>query len=562
VSTAPGDTAVQLPWLAPGVAPLVALTRPHRPDSWPTIRSDAAALLLLLRNSQPDQPPNLFQPLDSPLAALRLAHDFLGQPPAGVLDHSQPAVQTVLTACRSCAGFAQILAERTGRVDPDCAAAAALLAPLGWLAVAAVRSDAVAACLGDEGHAANPDGIQQHHFGTTAAEIARRLARRWELPAWLSTVVGYLDLPARLSMTFGGDPTLTTIVQAAVGLAARSGSNPLCLATGTPVEEALAQLGLDTDAAVYRANPGRHAGGDSTDTPGLTGGVRQDSDPYAGPLLRDLLELAAENAGRRELHLVPRLESEIDHLHRLLLGQRTGEGTRLKAQKLAGLAEFAAGAGHEINNPLAVISGQAQYLLGVEADPERQKALRTVVQQAQRIHQILTDLMQFAKPSRPQKQPVDVREVAHEASAALAEFAAQRQVRVEVLAPDESCVTDADPKQLSTALACLLRNAIEAAPTEGWARLRVEVTATDRLRIAIEDSGPGPASTNSEHLFDPFFSGRAAGRGRGLGLPTAWRLARENGGDVIFEPLPAGPTRFVMTLPRIAELPITQPLAA
>ena len=130
------------------------------------------------------------------------------------------------------------------------------------------------------------------------------------------------------------------------------------------------------------------------------------------------------------------------------------------------------------------------------------------------------------------------------------------------VAVDESCVTDADPKQLSTALACLLRNAIEAAPTEGWARLRVEVTATDRLRIAIEDSGPGPASTNSEHLFDPFFSGRAAGRGRGLGLPTAWRLARENGGDVIFEPLPAGPTRFVMTLPRIAELPITQPLAA
>src|SRR5437660_12171236 len=86
VSAAPGDTAVQLPWLAPGVASLVALTRPHRPVSWATIRSDPAALLLLLRQSRHDQPPEPFQPLRSALAALRLAHDLLGQPAAGVLD--------------------------------------------------------------------------------------------------------------------------------------------------------------------------------------------------------------------------------------------------------------------------------------------------------------------------------------------------------------------------------------------------------------------------------------------------------------------------------------------
>jgi signal transduction histidine kinase len=50
-------------------------------------------------------------------------------------------------------------------------------------------------------------------------------------------------------------------------------------------------------------------------------------------------------------------------------------------------------------------------------------------------------------------------------------------------------------------------------------------------------------------MFDPFFSGRSAGRGRGLGLPTAWRLAREHGGDVRHVPHPDGPTRFVLALP-------------
>ena len=65
----------------------------------------------------------------------------------------------------------------------------------------------------------------------------------------------------------------------------------------------------------------------------------------------------------------------------------------------------------------------------------------------------------------------------------------------------------------------------------------------------VEDSGTGPAPSQREHLFDPFYSGRLAGRGRGLGLPTAWRLAREHGGDVRYESVSGGPTRFVLSLP-------------
>jgi signal transduction histidine kinase len=71
----------------------------------------------------------------------------------------------------------------------------------------------------------------------------------------------------------------------------------------------------------------------------------------------------------------------------------------------------------------------------------------------------------------------------------------------------------------------------------------------DQLQIIVEDNGPGPSPQQAEHMFDPFYSGRPAGRGRGLGLPTAWRLAREHGGDVWFDPQPGGPTRFVLRLP-------------
>ncbi|MBY0461117.1 MAG: hypothetical protein K2V38_27665, partial [Gemmataceae bacterium] len=78
-------------------------------------------------------------------------------------------------------------------------------------------------------------------------------------------------------------------------------------------------------------------------------------------------------------------------------------------------------------------------------------------------------------------------------------------------------------------------------------------TDDEFVRFVIEDSGPGLSAAALVHAFDPFFCGRAAGRGRGLGLPTAWQLARQNGGDVRHEPTD-GPTRFVVTAPRSVTL--------
>jgi signal transduction histidine kinase len=102
-------------------------------------------------------------------------------------------------------------------------------------------------------------------------------------------------------------------------------------------------------------------------------------------------------------------------------------------------------------------------------------------------------------------------------------------------------------------LTCLVRNAIEAAPAEGWAGIRIDASAPQQIDVVVEDNGPGLPSLLREHLFDPFYSGREAGRGRGLGLSTAWRLVKVHGGDLRFVNLPDGPTRFVMSLPRAAE---------
>src|SRR5262249_20120778 len=132
----------------------------------------------------------------------------------------------------------------------------------------------------------------------------------------------------------------------------------------------------------------------------------------------------------------------------------------------------------------------------------------------------------------------------------------QKHVRVVLNEPPSHWGLNVDLTQVRTALTGLLRNAIEAAPPEGWAGVRVE-NGDGTLKMIIEDNGPGPLAGSLEHLFDPFYSGRSAGRGRGLGLSTAWRLARQQGGDVRYDGRLQDLTRFTLTLPA-AELPSPQ----
>ena len=80
---------------------------------------------------------------------------------------------------------------------------------------------------------------------------------------------------------------------------------------------------------------------------------------------------------------------------------------RLEQLKLEALADFAAGAGHEMNNPLAVIAGRAQLLLGDETDPERRAALALIWAQAQRVHEMIADAMLFARPPAPQFEQIE-----------------------------------------------------------------------------------------------------------------------------------------------------------
>jgi signal transduction histidine kinase len=220
----------------------------------------------------------------------------------------------------------------------------------------------------------------------------------------------------------------------------------------------------------------------------------------------------------------------------------------LEAEKLAALAEFAAGAGHEINNPLTVISGRAQLLLREEKNPERQHALALISAQAMRVYEMIADMMLFARPPRPEVQPVELVRLVDDLLADLLPRAARQQTAICRTGESGPLSVEVDSAQLCVALRALCQNALEALNSGGHIEIRIERRGDD-VEMQIRDDGPGIQAEERRHIFDPFYSARQAGRGLGLGLSKAWRIITNHGGRIEALDESGHGTTFAIVLP-------------
>ncbi len=245
---------------------------------------------------------------------------------------------------------------------------------------------------------------------------------------------------------------------------------------------------------------------------------------------------------------VDRLPGLMARLSRLRQLEARFEET-LEREKLESLAEFAAGAGHEINNPLAIIGGRAQLLLRDETDPERRRELAVVNAQVKRAHEMIADVRLFARPPKVEPEPLDLVELVDALVADLAPQAAKQAVGLRRVGDAGPVPVEADPAQLNVALRALCRNALEAIGHDGQIEIAVR-GAPDCAEIRVADDGPGILPEHRRHIFDPFYSSRQAGRGLGFGLSKCWRIVTNHGGRIEVESGPRQGTAFTITLPR------------
>ena len=222
----------------------------------------------------------------------------------------------------------------------------------------------------------------------------------------------------------------------------------------------------------------------------------------------------------------------------------------LERQKLEALAEFAAGAGHEINNPLAIIGGRAQLLLREIEHPEHRRQLGVIVAQVQRAYEMIADIRFFARPPQPEAIAFHLSEelktLVAEQTPLMEEAGVVFHSEIDSIA---DTLVETDPVLLHVAVAVLCNNAREAVHLTGGTiglSLRRSETA---WKIMVQDDGPGIAEEIRPLIFDPYYSGRQAGRGLGFGLPKASRIMHLLGGSIQYEPSDESGTVFVLTLP-------------
>jgi signal transduction histidine kinase len=387
-----------------------------------------------------------------------------------------------------------------------------------------------------------------HHASRTSAENPPATVQN--LAAWLSDHLGSL---LRGDKVTAASETLAVATQRQ-NLAALAAADVGAASSGAPTPDLLDDPSYLTRLVRNISHEWLILAGATSQTfetfPGWLGAIYRESasssDCAAGTT--DSAGSAAEEARQRWL-VPPGFASQnfaivAARLASLESLQATFE-ERLEAEKLASLAEFAAGAGHEINNPLAVISGRAQLFLRHEQDPERRHELAVINAQARRIHEMIADLMLFARPPEPRPTACDITELIDTVVAELEERAAEGGVEWDVRLAEDLPTIHADSTQMLVALRAVCENALNALADRKAGRIEITgepavANHSEMLAITIRDNGPGMSPEVRRHAFDPYFSGRGAGRGLGNGLSKCWRIITAHGGRVAIDSTPSG----------------------
>jgi PAS domain S-box-containing protein len=230
-----------------------------------------------------------------------------------------------------------------------------------------------------------------------------------------------------------------------------------------------------------------------------------------------------------------------------------------RSRRLATIGQLAAGVAHEINNPLAAITTCAEATLrDLNDDPatarlgrERQwdYYLEEIVRQALRCKQITRGLLDLSRQKRARRDPVDLNHVVAQAAQIFERRGQESGVSVEVSADPAVGEVATDEAMVRQVLDNLLSNALDAAGAGDRVRVST-VLDGERVRVEVEDSGPGIPPETLARVFDPFFTTKDPGRGAGLGLAISLTLAEALGGALTVESKPGAGSRFRLWLPR------------
>jgi signal transduction histidine kinase len=238
-----------------------------------------------------------------------------------------------------------------------------------------------------------------------------------------------------------------------------------------------------------------------------------------------------------------------------LVDADTEEEVFRNTERLISLGELSARVAHEIRNPLTGVRTTVQFVASkLRGGDSRRDDLQDVLKELDRIEQIITDLLLFARPQAARPVPTDLREVLEKVLDNLARRLKDASIEVERDLDTEQPLPHVlvDPDMAQQVVLNLVINAIQAMPEGGTLRASIGLRRTRYKKayvdVSITDSGPGISEDVKEKIFDPFFTTRSMGTG--LGLSISLQIAREHGGNLTARNLTQG-AAFRFSLPAI-----------
>ncbi len=226
----------------------------------------------------------------------------------------------------------------------------------------------------------------------------------------------------------------------------------------------------------------------------------------------------------------------------------------LQAESMARVGEMAAGAAHEMNNPLTVVSGRAQQIASWFAAGSREhQAATAIVAQAHQLSDLITGMRMYAEPPTPKRHMVPLDAMINNAVAAAREQPdipkLLEDLDLIIRLPETPHEVYLDDELIGRAITELVLNAVQS-PPRSCVKVNGKIDPNRKqLTIEVIDDGPGMNDHTLSHAMDPFFSAKAAGRRTGLGLPRARIMAASHGGRVELRSVLEKGTTASLTVP-------------
>ena len=270
-------------------------------------------------------------------------------------------------------------------------------------------------------------------------------------------------------------------------------------------------------------------------------GEREDNKPYDTKdieilsVLLDSAALAIENISYHE--------ERVAHLKNIM-----------QTDRLSVIGQLAAGAAHEIRNPLTSIKSAIQYIQGDIIDPKKQKIINSTLSEVNRINDILTGLLSFSRQNNPVMREFNLIIMFDSILQFIRNTQIKKQIKFITKYDESQLSIVADQDQLKQVILNIVLNAIDAIQEEGLISIDIQslqIEGNTYYHIIVTDNGPGINEEQLEKIFDPFFTTKDDGTG--LGLSISYGIIYRHGGNIEIHNHPDGGAQVEILIPKGSE---------